>query len=101
MSFVGGGGAGGGRGGAPAPPRNRAWRIALYWPPVLSTLITTVPPAPTVIGTWTQAPLLKPVMPIVRGPVPSSTVTLAVRPRAFQSTAYRWIVPLYALAKLR
>jgi hypothetical protein len=67
----------------PAPPRNRPLRTALKVLAVLCAVTSTEPPEPTVIGTWTQAPLLKDVRPTVRGPVPSSTVTFSARRRTY------------------
>src|SRR6266511_4550642 len=59
-----------------------------------------MPPAPTLIGKWSQAPALyELVIAIVLVVVPSLTVTFWRRVVESQSTTYRWSVPAYAALK--
>jgi len=91
----------GGAGACGAPPRKIPDTTA-FIPAVRVTLTVTVPPAATLIGTLTQAPCEKSVVMLaVWGPEPSLTVMVSRRPIASQSTTYIWMVPLYAVEKLR
>ena len=91
----------GGAGAAAAPPRKIPDTTALI-PAVRATVTVTLPPAATLMGTLTQAPCEKSVVMLaVWGPEPSLTVIVSRRPIASQSTTYIWMVPLYAVEKLR
>ena len=72
-------------------------------PATWSTLMVTEPPAATLIGKCSQAPLVKSVESMaVRAPLPSSTVTFSRRAgrQPVASTAYRWRVPLYGAGEV-
>src|SRR2546428_698663 len=91
----------GGAGGGGPPPRKVPPRTALG-PATRVTVMVTVPPAATLIGTLTQAPCEKSVLMLAAwGPEPSLIVMVSRRPIASQSTTYIWMVPLYAVEKLR
>src|ERR1700693_2008456 len=77
-------------GGAPASPRKIPESTALA-PAVRSTVIVTVPPAATLIGKESQAPLLKELESSAAWPFTEITSRRAV---VSQSSAYRCRLPL-------